>query len=61
MAANKQSRLYRIEPYNLFVYETSKQKAKKHFEKVTNLKASKITWLRMKKIKLPLNDLLKSN
>lgn len=59
MAANKRSRLYRVEPFNLFVYETSKQKAKKHFEKVTELKATKITWLRMKKIKLPLNELLK--
>lgn len=60
MAANKRSRLYRIEPFDVFVYQTTKKNARKHWEEKTGLKASKITWLRMKKIKLPLNDLLKS-
>lgn len=61
MAANQRARLYKILPYELFVYQTSKKKAKKHFEEKTGLKASKVTWLRLKKIKLPLTELIKSN
>lgn len=57
--ANKTTRLYRIVNYNLFVYETTKKKAKAHFEKVTGLKAGKISWSRYKKFKLSLNELNK--
>ena len=57
MAANQRTRLYRIVQYNLFVYATTKAKAKKHFESATGLKAGKISWSRYKKIKLSLNDL----
>lgn len=57
MAANTRSRLYRIDPYEVFVYATTKKKAKKHWEEKTKLKAVKITWYRMKKIKLPFTQI----
>ena len=57
MAANQRTKLYRIVQFNLFVYATTKAKAKKHFETATGLKAGKISWSRYKKIKLSLNEL----
>lgn len=57
--ANKTTRLYRIVKYNLFVYETTKKRAKERFERSTGLKAGKISWSRYKKIKLSLNELNK--
>ena len=59
MPKNKQTRLYRIVQYNLYVYDTTKKKAKQHFESVTGLKAGKVSWARYKKIKLSLNELNK--
>jgi len=56
---NKRTRLYRIIAFNLFVYSTTKKKAKQHFESVTGLKAGKVSWARYKKIKLSLNELNK--
>jgi len=56
MPKNKQTRLYRIVQYNLYVYDTTKKKTKAHFESVTGLKSGRITWSRYKKIKLSLNE-----
>ena len=57
MAANKRTRLYRIVQFNLFVYATTKAKAKKHFESSTGLMAGRISWSRYKKIKMDLSEL----
>lgn len=57
MAANKTTRLYRMVQYNVFVYATTKQKAKKQFEESTGLKSGKISWTRYKKIKMSLDQL----
>jgi hypothetical protein len=59
MAANKRTRLYRIVQYNVFVYATTKKKAKSQFETSTGLKAGMISWSRYKKIKMDLSDLNK--
>lgn len=59
MPQNKTTRLYRLVNYNLFVYATTKKKAKKHFEDVTGLKAGRISWSRYKKIKMDLSQLNK--
>jgi hypothetical protein len=52
MPESKTTRLYRIDPYDCFVYSTTKRKAKKHFEEKTNLIVKKVVWQRFKKIKL---------